>query len=208
MNNKIIGIVLLIICIPLSVFAQEKRDARKLYFDKKYDESIEVCFEELKENPSNSNSYIVLGWGLIQKGRYQETVDYMTQGLRYNSSNIWIIKNLAESYYYLGSYDQSLARFEQFVKSEASSNSKAECYYYIGEIYIAKKEFVNADTALTLACYYINKNWFWWTRLGFAREEQKAYQAALDAYSRAIQIDPNREEPQRGRDRVRVNIAQ
>ena len=123
MINRVIFLCIFA-CLAFSVFAQEKEDARELFLAGNYNRSIEVCLEELKTNPSRDTSYIVLGWGLIKQKRYQEAVDYMSQGLRYvaGAQNIWIIKNLAEAYYYLGRNDEALGRFEMFVNSEAPLN--------------------------------------------------------------------------------------
>jgi cytochrome c-type biogenesis protein CcmH/NrfG len=47
----------------------------------------------------------------------------------------------------------------------------------------------------------------WWSRLGFAREQAEEYAHAVEAYERALELNPNLAEARRGLERVQVELA-
>ncbi|RPJ09917.1 MAG: hypothetical protein EHM28_00070 [Spirochaetaceae bacterium] len=187
-------------------FSQERQDALVLYKQGNYARAAEVCIQEITATPGNTDSYIVLGWSLIAQRRYQETIDYMSRGMEAVGQNPWILKSLGEALYYLGRHNEALVRFEQFVGSGVASDAKAETYYFMGEIYFARRELILADTAISTACAYRASRADWWRRLGVVREEQGDLKAALAAFIEAVRLNQNDEEASRGRDRVKARI--
>jgi len=81
-------------------------------------------------------------------------------------------------------------------------------YYYMGMIYISRKEYVFADIALSTAVHHYANEANWWERLGFARENANDPEAALTAYNEALKRNPNHPDALRGKDRVRLNQSE
>ena len=67
MKSKIaIIIALLIMSVPLFAQSAAKQDALVLYHNGKYREAVQVCEEELKDNPNRVESYVVMCWALVK----------------------------------------------------------------------------------------------------------------------------------------------
>ena len=78
--------------------------------------------------------------------------------------------------------------------------------FFMGEIYINRGEFNNADIALTAAVHHYPKSAMWWSRLGYAREQAGYYEGALAAYDQALKINKNYADAKAGRDRVAAKL--
>jgi Flp pilus assembly protein TadD len=72
----------------------------------------------------------------------------------------------------------------------------------MGEIYIQQGKFANADIALSTALYHSPNIADWWSRLGYAREKAGDSRFALEAYNKALALNPSLVDAQRGKARV------
>ena len=106
----------------------------------------------------------------------------------------------------LGRYDEALIKCREYVKY--GGPKLALMYYYMGMIYIARKEFVHADIALSTAVHHYANEANWWERLGFARENADDADAALQAYNEALKRNPNHADALKGKDRVRLKQSE
>jgi len=79
-------------------------------------------------------------------------------------------------------------------------------YYEMGEIFIRLGEYHRADIAFTTAVYHSSNRASWWSRLGYAREMAEDSKYALDAYNKALTLNPSLESAKRGRERVRESM--
>jgi tetratricopeptide (TPR) repeat protein len=197
----------IIINIAFFAVSQERPDALQKYRNGEYDESVKICLEEIKQTPYNMDSYTVLGWSLIKLKRYQEALDYSLAALKISRYDTRIIENCGEAYYYLGNAQESLRYFEEYVSLVQTGGRVDVVYYYMGEIFIQIGEFNHADIALTTALYHSPNIARWWTRLGYAREMAEYYTYAIEAYDKAIKINPAYTEAIRGKNRVQIKLA-
>ena len=102
MMKKIV-FVFVIALLSSGIFAQtQQKDALVLYHNGKYRESVEVCEEELKENPNRIESYVVMCWSLVKNKQYAEAEQRATEGLAISSYDLRLIEILGEARYYLG----------------------------------------------------------------------------------------------------------
>jgi tetratricopeptide (TPR) repeat protein len=199
----------LVICLLLPAFglyAQDKPHADQLYEQGKFEEAAEVCKQELQEDPQRVSAIIYLGWSLLRLHRPAEALEWANKGLSFIPNDERIIHISAEALYALGRYDEALIKCREYVKY--GGGKLALIYYYMGMIYLSRKEYVNADIALSAAVYYYANDAGWWERLGFARENTNDSQAALEAYNEALKRNPNQPEALKGRDRVSKNQNQ
>ena len=79
-----------------------KQDALVLYHNGKYRESVQVCEEELKENPNRVDSYVVMCWSLVKNKQYAEAEERALSGLEVSPYDLRLIEILGEAKYFLG----------------------------------------------------------------------------------------------------------
>ncbi|MFA6508578.1 MAG: tetratricopeptide repeat protein, partial [Treponemataceae bacterium] len=80
-------------------------------------------------------------------------------------------------------------------------------YYFIGEIYARMGRFRHADIAFSTAIRYVPGNAAWWTRLAYVRERAGENNHAADAYEKALSINPQLIDAQRGLERSRKSLS-
>lgn len=193
--------VILLLFLAFTLFAQTRPDAAKEYKAKNYGTAVDICISEIKAGKSTADTYAILMWSLNRQKRYREAINYGNQGLKkYNDMRL--VESQGVAYYYLGSYDQALASFKSYAAELPEGSFIDDVYYFLGEIYIRRGEFQNADIALTTAVHHYPKSAVWWARLGYAREQAGSYESALGAYDQALKINKNNAEAKSGRDRV------
>lgn len=183
--------------------AQEKKDALAIWRSGSYAEAVEVCLAELAEDPENMDSYTVLGWSLNDAGRYTEAREKMKEALAIKRYEYRIIENLAEACYYLGDNLTALKYFEQYADIAPNGDRIDQVYYFMGEIFILLGEYHHADIALSTAVHHAPNIARWWARLGYAREKAKDFDYAIKAYEKALQLNPELEDAQRGLEKSR-----
>ena len=95
MKKAALSIFVLLLIQTNSLFAQaQQKDALVLYHNGKYKESVQVCEEELKENPNRIDSYVVMCWSLVKNKQYAEAEQRATEGLLISAYDLRIIEML------------------------------------------------------------------------------------------------------------------
>ena len=208
MKKTALLIFILLLIQTTSVFAQtQQKDALVLYHNGKYKESVQVCEEELKENPNRIDSYVVMCWSLVKNKQYAEAEQRATEGLAVSAYDLRLIEILGEARYYLGKNNGAMEQFQKYVANANESSSRlGTAYYFMGEIYIRQARYQHADIALSSAVKKEPLYENWWIRLGYAREMAGNYLEALEAYDEALRLNPSSVDASRGRDRVKEKI--
>lgn len=189
------------------VYAQVKQDALVLYHNGKYKESIQVCEDELKENPNRIESYVVMCWSLLKNKQYAEAEQRATEGLIISPHDLRLIESLGEAKYYLGKNQSAMEQFQKYVANASESASRlGTAYYYMGEIFIKQARYQHADIALSSAVKKEPLLDSWWVRLGYAREMAGNYKEAAVAYDEALKLNSSSFEATRGRERVNAKL--
>ncbi|MBQ3320021.1 MAG: tetratricopeptide repeat protein [Spirochaetia bacterium] len=197
---------LLLFLLTFSLSAQSaKPDATKEYRAKNYKGAVDICLAEINSGKSTVDTYAILLWSLNRQKRYREAITYGNQGLK-RYRDMRIIESMGVAYYYVGNYDRALANFKTYVAELPEGAFIDDVYFYMGEIYIRKGEFNNADIALSTAVHHYPKSAMWWSRLGYAREQASSYELALKAYDQALAINKNHAEAKAGHDRVSAKL--
>lgn len=184
--------------------AQEKPDALKLYREgrdfetagktsearAKYQRSADVCRLELKENSKNIESYVVLGWALIRLGQYTEVISISNEALKISPREYRIIESLAEGYFYIDNYTESLKYFEQYLHALPNGDRASTAYFFVGDIFRLTGRYEHADIAYSTALIKSPNMALWWYRLGSVRELAGKKAEAKAAYEKALQYRP------------------
>ena len=208
MKKITISILAVLLIQTAAAFAQtQQKDALVLYHNGKYKESVQVCEEELKENPNRVDSYVVMCWSLVKNKQYAEAEQRATEGLAVSAYDLRLIEILGEARYYLGKNNGAMEQFQKYVANANDSSSRlGTAYYFMGEIYIRQARYQHADISLSSAVKKEPLYENWWIRLGYAREMAGNYLEALEAYDEALRLNSSSVDASRGRERVKDKI--
>ena len=191
--------------VPL--FAQTRPDALQAYNNGNYERSVEICKNEIAENPRNLESHVVICWSLISLGRYDEAMTYALAGRNISRYDIRIAQILGEISYFQGRNSEALQYFQEYINRAPEGARIERVYYLVGEIYIRLGRFRHADIALSTAVHRVPGNAAWWARLAYARESAGDLREAVAAYESALSLNPQLSDARRGLDRVRQTLS-
>jgi len=207
-KQKIHILLMVLLISPLSsLFAQNRPDALSEYRNGNFDRSIEICKNEIAENPKNIESHVVVCWSLISLGRYAEAMNYAKAGRSISRYDVRIAEILGEICYYQGQNTEALQYFQEYINLAPEGARIDSVYYFLGEIYMRLGRFRHADIALTTAVHWVPANAVWWTRLAYARENAGDLREAVVAYEKALSLNSQLNDARRGLDRVRQALA-
>ena len=168
-----------------------------------YNEAVRICNDEISRNAATPDTYTVLTWTLQRQRKYADAVTWGERGLRLYAEEYRIIETLGEAYFYLGDYDRSLRFMQRYANSVPQGERTSVAYFFIGEIYRLRGQFRHADIAYTTAVRLEPRLALWWYRLGSVREAAGESPQAVEAYERALRINPNYREASEGLARTR-----
>ena len=200
-TKQILTSFLLLLCI--SVHAQNRPDALAEYRAGNFQSAIQICREEIAENPANLEAHVVICWTLLRLNRYDEALRFARAGRALNRYDMRITEILGEIYYFQGMNNEALALFQEYASLAPEGQRIETVYYYMGEIFIRQGRFRHADIALTTAVYWMPGNAAWWVRLAYTRENAGDLSRAVEAYERALSLNSQLTDAQRGLDRTR-----
>ena len=208
MKKSFFLLCIIFFLIEFSGFSQTtKQDALVLYHNGKYRESVQVCEEELKENPNRVDSYVVMCWSLVKNKQYAEAEERALAGLEVSPYDLRLIEILGEAKYFLGKNTGAMEQFQKYVASAPESGARVgTASYYMGEIFIRQARYQHADIAFSSAVKKEPMLDSWWVRLGYAREMAGNYYEAVNAYDEALRLNSSSIEASRGRDRVNAKL--
>jgi len=187
--------------------AQTRPDALQAFRDGDFERSIAICRAEIAENSRNLEAHVVICWSLMALGRLDEARNYALAGRTISRYDVRLILILGEIAFFQGRNAEALQLFQDFINLAPDGPRKDRVYYMLGEIYMRLGRFRHADIALTTAVHRVPGNAAWWTRLAYARENAGDLPAAVAAYERAISLNSQLGDAQRGLERVRQTLA-
>jgi len=202
---KFLAIALLAL-LAFNISAQSVPDALAEYRNRNYERSVQICRDELVENPNNIESHVVICWSLISLGRYDEALRYGRSGRAISRFDVRITQILGEAHYHLGMNNEALQYFQEYAAAAPEGERISSVYYFMGEIFIRQGRFRHADIALSTAVHWVPNNAAWWVRLGFTRENSSDPSGAIEAYERALTLNSQLADARRGIDRIRQNM--
>jgi tetratricopeptide (TPR) repeat protein len=168
-----------------------------------YNTAIRMCLDEISQKKATPNSYVTLTWTLQRQQKYAEVITWGERGLRANADNYRLMEVMGEAYFYLDDYERSLSSMQRYIASLPAGDRISVAYFFIGEIYRLRGRFRHADIAYTTAVQLEPNLPLWWYRLGLARESAGEYAPAIEAYERALKLNPHYREANAGLERSR-----
>lgn len=170
-----------------------------------YAEAVRICMEEISLNRATMDTYTVLTWALRRQQKYAEVINWGQRALRI-STDYRIIETMGEAYFYLYDYDNSLDFMQRYTNSLPQGERAGVAYFFIGEIYRLQEKFRHADIAYTTSVRLDPGQPLWWYRMGTVREALGDYAPAIEAYQRALRLNPNYREANQGLERIQSVI--
>ena len=191
-----------------AVHAQSRPpDALAEYRLGNFERAIQICRDEIDENPANLEAHVVICWSLLRLNRYEEALRFARAGRALNRYDSRITEILGEIYYYQGLNNEALVFFQEYINLAPEGQRIDMVYYFIGEIFIRQGKFRHADIALTTAVHWMPGNAPWWVRLAYTRENAGDLNSAIEAYERALSLNSQLTDAQRGLDRIRRTMG-
>ena len=206
LRNSIVAFWLFMVSMA-PLFAQTRPDSLQAFREGDFERSIAICRAEIAENPRNLEAHVVIGWSLMALGRLDEARNYTLAGRNISRYDVRLILTLGEVAFFQGRNAEALQHFQDFINLAPDGPRKDRVYYLLGEVYMRMGRFRHADIALTTAVHRVPGNAAWWTRLAYARENAGDLSAAVVAYERAISLNSQLGDAQRGLERVRQTLA-
>ena len=142
----------------------------------------------------------------MQSGKTREALPYLAKALNFQET-AQARATLAWAQWQLGEHNKAMRNLALATQAEDGNDPFVDWVYLaMGEVFLRLGEYHRADIALSTSVYHNNRIASRWSRLGFAREQLGDWQFALEAYERALQLDPALGDAVRGRDRVNAAL--
>ncbi|MCL2211859.1 MAG: tetratricopeptide repeat protein [Treponema sp.] len=200
-------LVIFLLFLTLDARAQTRPDALAEYRAGNFERSVQICRDEITENPNNLESHVVICWALIRLNRLEEAMRYARAGRALYRFDSRITQILGEISYYQGRNDEALQYLQEYASTTPEGQRIDQVYYLMGEVYIRQGKFRHADIALSTAVHWVPNNAAWWARLAYTRENAGDLSSAIEAYERALSLNSQLADAQRGIERIRRTMS-
>ena len=182
--------------------AQTRPDALALYRQERYADAVAACLAEIEETPRDVDSYVILCWSLVRLERYEEAETWAARGRGVSRYDPRLLEIAGEALFFQGKNERALGLFQEYIAYAAAGARVTEAYDFMGEIFLRLGKYRHADIAFSTALQYDGQSPERWTRAGYAREMAEDYRYSLEAYDRALALNPNNQDATLGRSRV------
>jgi tetratricopeptide (TPR) repeat protein len=169
-----------------------------------YNEAIRICQSEVSRNAVNRDTYAVITWALQRQRKYADVITWGERGLLLYADEYRIMETMGEAYFYLDDYDRSLSFMQRYTNALPQGERVSRAFFFIGEIFRLRQQYRHADIAYTTAVRFEPGLALWWYRLATVRESAGDITAAIEAYERALRLDPAYQDASAGLARLRT----
>jgi len=199
--------ICLFLILTVDAYSQRRPDALAEYRLSNFERSVEICRDEIADNPGNLEAHVVICWSLIRLNRFEEALRYARAGRALNRFDPRITEVLGEISYYQGRNNEAMQYFQEYANTAPEGQRIDVVYFFMGEIFIRQGKFRHADIALSTAVHWQPGNAAWWARLAYTRESAGDLNSAVEAYERALSLNSRLADAQRGLERIRQTMS-
>jgi tetratricopeptide (TPR) repeat protein len=171
--------------------------------DNHYNDVVRMCTNEISRNIANRDTFTALTWALQRQRKYEDVIRWGVEGLRLFAGEYRILETMGEAYFYLDDYGNSLRFMQLYLNAQPRGERVSVAYFFIGEIYRLEGKYRLADMAYTTAVRLEPGVALWWYRLGLVREYAGEALPAVEAYERALRLNPDYQAASEGLSRLR-----
>ncbi len=190
---------------PLAWGQDAAVEAQRLHDLGRYEDSRRMALEAVSSDGNDLDSYVILCNDLLALGRFADAQNYALKAYLLKRDPR-ITEILGEAAYNLGNNEAALKHLQNYVAASPEGESVGRAFFFMGEIFLRLARYSHADIAFTSALQFVPGNARWWARLGWAREKANDRGGALEAYSRALVLEPSLEDATLGQARVQSAI--
>ncbi|MBQ7613296.1 MAG: tetratricopeptide repeat protein [Spirochaetaceae bacterium] len=155
-----------------------------------YNAAILMCLQVLESQPQNMDAYAVYTWSLYRLRKYADTVSVCRQALNIKEDPR-IIETMGEALFYINNFDECLVQMQRYINMSPDGDRVAVAYFFEAEVYRNRNQYNKAEFLYTVATHFEPSIALWWFRLGFVREMIGNVATAIEAYTRAVALNPN-----------------
>jgi tetratricopeptide (TPR) repeat protein len=104
----------------------------------------------------------------------------------------WLFQ-AAESFYERGNFDKALKYFERLIKQHGKfleTSMKADCYAYLGDIYLFNEDYPKSIDYLNRAIALDKDFAHYYYLLGMVYQTQENWRRAIEEFQRAVKLEP------------------
>jgi Flp pilus assembly protein TadD len=109
---------------------QAKMNLGLAYWMQDRKETAYKLLQEVFSQYKNTVVYGSLGYMLLLRGDYDKALQFNLEAYEYNDTDITIIDNLGQSYYWVGQYEQAETTFERLMRMQPLPKFAEPYYYY------------------------------------------------------------------------------
>jgi tetratricopeptide (TPR) repeat protein len=172
----------------------------------KYVQSAAVCDREMQADPKRLEAYVVKCWSLFRLGRHSEVIATGQAGMKV-AFDPRVSEVMGESYYFLDQMDSSIKYLQKYLDAAGDSGDRGPtALFFMGEAYLRLKKYSHADIAYSAAVSREPSMPRWWFRLGNACESLGEWKRALDAYNKALALNPSYQEAIAAQARAKAKV--
>ena len=173
----------------------------------KYTQSVGVCDQELAADPKRLEAFVVKCWSLFRLGKHEDVIATGQAGMKI-SFDPRVSEVMGESYYFLGQMDNCIKALQKYIDASGDSGDRGPtALFFMGEAYLRLKKYAHADIAYSTALLKEPTMSRWWYRLGNACEGLGEWKRALDAYGKALALNPGYADAQTAQARAKANAS-
>jgi len=182
--------------------AGREADAKKVFGN-----SLSMVEKLIASDASNPDLVSLQCWNLFRLGRHKDVVA-TDQKARQTMKDFRIMETMAESLYFLDRGEEALKYFAKYIELAPPGDERmSSAYYYMGECYMKLKRYEHADIAFSTATSMERNMYYWWYRLGAAKEILGQYRRAYESYGKSLELNPNFQFAKDGRARVKAKTG-
>jgi tetratricopeptide (TPR) repeat protein len=163
-----------------------------------YNEAIRIGLDEVSRNTATRETYVAVTYTMRRLGRNADVVSWGERGLRVYPDEYRLLEIMGEAYFYLDNYERSLFYMQRYTNAQPEGERVAVAFFFIGEIFRLTERPRHADIAYTAAVRFAPDLALWWYRLATVRERVGDRIPAIEAYQRALRLNPNYREASEG----------
>jgi tetratricopeptide (TPR) repeat protein len=167
-----------------------------------YNEAIRISLDEVSRNVATRETYVVLTYTLQRQRKYAEVITWGERGLRAYSNEYRLVEIMGEAFFYMADYNRSLSFMQRYTNALPEGDRVSVAFFFIGEIFRITEKYLHADIAYTAALRFEPGLALWWYRLATVREKVGDKAPAIEAYQKALTLNPNYREAREGLTRL------
>jgi tetratricopeptide (TPR) repeat protein len=152
------------------------------------DGALEAYREVLAVAPEHAPALNLAGTALLQLGRSAEAVPFLERASRRQRDDPHVLANLAQAYLALNRYPEAC---EMFRKASRIAPKEAQLQAGIAAALALQGKLDEAQTLLQRLTTRFPRSTLVWLNLGNVLRDQRRHPAALEAYGKALELDPS-----------------